>query len=276
MPPRDPNLPEGTDSIIDGEADLGGSSSGMTGGSSLGGSGGMSSSGMGGSDLGSSGVGSSGMGSSGGLSGDAMGGGTSDFGGSSGSALGGGMVGGGSSGGSAVDVQSLKSQASDKVRDVASQGKDRATEALDSVSRLVSETADTVDDRLGPQYGNYVRKAAGAIEGLNDSLRGKQVDELFDDARNMVRKSPAVAIGAAAAIGFLLVRLVKSGMPQTIDQDDDYDDYYAGGTGGSYRGTSGGSYGGSAGGQSGAFGTGGIDGSAGTPPRVDNSYDPIA
>ena len=223
MPPRDPNMPEGTDSIIDGTSDLGGSAG---------------SSGFGGSDFGAP-RGTSGA-STGGSFGDQA---NAGFGGQSGSAMGGASTGGSTTGG--VDVQSLKSQATDKVRDVASQGKDKAAEALDSVTRLVSETADTVDERLGPQYGEYVRRAAGALDGLNDSIRGKEVDELFNDARNLVRKSPAVAIGAAAAIGFLLVRLVKSGMPQT--GPDNYDDTTGAGT---QR--------------------------LGAPPRVDNSYDPIA
>ena len=234
MPPRDPNLPEGTDSIIDGTSNLGGS----TGGSAFGG-----------------GTGSDAfdapLGSSGSLAGGSFGEqANTGFSGQSGASTAGSSIGGSSLGGSATgavgaDVQSLKSQASDKVRDVASQGKDKAAEALDSVTRLVSETADTVDERLGPQYGDYVRRAAGALDGLNDSIRGKEVDELFDDARNLVRKSPAVAVGAAAAIGFLLVRLVKSGMPQT--GPDNYDDTTGAGT---QR--------------------------LGAPPRVDNSYDPIA
>ena len=234
MPPRDPNLPEGTDSIIDGTSNIGGS----TGGSAFGGSTA--------SDAFDAPLGSSGS-AVGGSFGEQA---NSGFGGQSGasttgSSMGGSSIGGSTTGGVGADVQSLKSQASDKVRDVASQGKDKAAEALDSVTRLVSETADTVDERLGPQYGDYVRRAAGALDGLNDSIRGKEVDELFDDARNLVRKSPAVAIGAAAAIGFLLVRLVKSGMPQT--GPDDYDDTTGAGT---QR--------------------------LGAPPRVDNSYDPIA
>lgn len=243
MPPQDPNLPEGTDSIIDGTADLrAASGSGVTG---------TSSAGYGSSGLGSSGLGSSGMGSSG-LSSSGMGSAGADMGSSAGSfmddepsSLGSDMSNVARSAGSGTDVQSLKAQASDKARDVASQGKERAAEALDSVSRMVSETADTVDERLGPQYGNYVRKAADALDGFNDSIRNKQVDELFDDARNLVRQSPAVAIGAAAAIGFLLVRLVRSGMPASAGSDDDY---YASS----------------------------LSSTAGIPPRVDNSYDPVA
>lgn len=227
MPPRDPNLPEGTDSIVDGTSNLGGS----PGGSAFGGSTGSDAFGA---PLGTAGS------SAGGSFGDQA---NAGFGGAGASPLTGSLTGGSTAGG--VDVQSLKSQAGDKVRDVASQGKDKAAEALDSVTRLVSETADTVDERLGPQYGDYVRRAAGALDGLNDSIRGKEVDELFNDARNLVRKSPGVAIGAAAAIGFLLVRLVKSGMPHT--GPDNYDDTTGAGT---QR--------------------------LGAPPRVDNSYDPIA
>lgn len=246
MPPRDPNMPEGTDSIIDGTSDLDGTPGGEMAGSGTTGASGM------GSGTGYTGMSQSGgqlgaMSGSTGMSRTASGfepaGGFDDLGSNS---LGGAASDAASKVGQPMDVQSLKTQASDKARDMASQGKDKATEALDSMSRLVSETADTVDDRLGPQYGNYVRKAADALEGFNDSIRGKQVDELFDDARNLVRKSPVVAIGAAAAIGFLLVRLVKSGMPQTIDSDDDF-------------------YSGSANARL-----------SGTPPRVDNSYDPVA
>jgi hypothetical protein len=51
-------------------------------------------------------------------------------------------------------------------------------------------------------------------------VRNKDVDTLFDDAREVVRKSPVVAIGTAAAIGFALVRLVKAGMP---DKENDVD-----------------------------------------------------
>lgn len=235
MPPQDPNLPEGTDSIIDGTSNLGGSSDGGMSGTS-----GTGTSGLGAGTSGFGGTSQSSGQSGGTPSGFEPVGGYDDLSGS------GSLGGSSSSSGQPMDVQSLKTQAGDKARDMASQGKEKATEALDSVSRLVSETADTVDDRLGPQYGNYVRKAAGALDGFNDSIRNKQVDELFDDARNLVRKSPAVAIGAAAAIGFLLVRLVKSGMPQTIDSDDDF---YSGN--GNARLT-------------------------GTPPRVDNSYDPVA
>ncbi|HEX8375670.1 MAG TPA: hypothetical protein VF606_10875, partial [Geminicoccaceae bacterium] len=47
------------------------------------------------------------------------------------------------------------------------------------------------------------------------------VDELYDNVRSAVRKSPGVAIGIAAVVGFTLVRLVKAGMPEEGDGGGD-------------------------------------------------------
>jgi ElaB/YqjD/DUF883 family membrane-anchored ribosome-binding protein len=107
----------------------------------------------------------------------------------------------------------LRAQAADKARDYALQGKDRAVGALENVTRLVDDAAATIDEKVGEQYGDYARRASEYVAGFADTLRDKDVDELFDDAREVVRKSPAIAIGAAAAIGFVLARLVKAGIP---------------------------------------------------------------
>lgn len=103
------------------------------------------------------------------------------------------------------------SQAQDTVRKVANAGKDRATDALSELSDMIEEVARTIDDRVGGKYGDYARKASGSITGVADNLKSKDVDELLDDAREFVRTQPAVAIGAAAAVGFVLTRLIKSG-----------------------------------------------------------------
>lgn len=103
-------------------------------------------------------------------------------------------------------------QATDRIRAFADTGKERAGGALDQFSTLLADAAGQVDERLGAQYGDYARQAAGAVSGLSDSIKTKNVDELLDDARGYVRKSPAVAIGVAAALGFVLARLVQSGI----------------------------------------------------------------
>ncbi|WP_340315920.1 hypothetical protein [Rhizorhabdus argentea] len=108
-------------------------------------------------------------------------------------------------------ASSFTEQAASRARDYAGQGKDRAVEALDNVASLVGDAANQVSGKLGGQYGGYVQQAADAVSSLANTLRDKDADELIDDARNAVRSSPAVAIAAAAAVGFLAARVVKSG-----------------------------------------------------------------
>jgi hypothetical protein len=67
---------------------------------------------------------------------------------------------------------------------------------------------------LGSQYGDYARKAASTIEETANRLASKDADELIEDTRAFVRKSPGVALAGAAVLGFALVRLVKSGLDQ--------------------------------------------------------------
>jgi ElaB/YqjD/DUF883 family membrane-anchored ribosome-binding protein len=127
--------------------------------------------------------------------------------------------GGGTGGGNVTDqvkgqIYNLRDQAGGKVREFADTGKTRATDMLEELSRVVADTADSIDERLGNNYGEYARKAADGVSGFADSLRGKDVDELYDNVRSAVRKSPGLAIGIAAVVGFTLVRLVKAGIPE--------------------------------------------------------------
>ena len=102
-------------------------------------------------------------------------------------------------------------KAGEKAREYASTGKDKATDSLFSISDFVDDVAKSVDTRLGKQYGDYARRAASAVSGVADSLKGKEIDDLVADTRRFVREKPAVAIGAAAALGFVLTRLFRSG-----------------------------------------------------------------
>ena len=208
MLPRDDELPEGTDHIINGAmetggggddfssgvADGGGSSSGFIGGSGGDGTGGTAASG-GGTEMTA----------------------TEDTGGDIASSGGTGTDGGG--GGNVTEqvrgqIYNLRDQAGGKVREFADTGKTRATDMLEELSRVVADTADSIDERLGNNYGEYARKAADGVSGFAESLRGKEVDELYDNVRSAVRKSPGLAIGIAAVVGFTLVRLVKAGLPE--------------------------------------------------------------
>lgn len=103
-------------------------------------------------------------------------------------------------------------QATEKLRMFADDGKARAGTALDQLSQMLTDAADQVDGKLGDQYGQYARNAAGQVQTFADSVRNKDVDEALEDVRSFVRQSPGVAIGTAAALGFVMARLVQSGL----------------------------------------------------------------
>ncbi len=108
-------------------------------------------------------------------------------------------------------------QATEKLRAYADDGKERAGSALDQLSQLLTDAAAQVDGKLGEQYGQYARSAADQVQGFADTVRNKDVDALIDDARSFVKASPGVAIGIAAALGFVVARLVQAGV-ETRDQ----------------------------------------------------------
>jgi len=106
----------------------------------------------------------------------------------------------------------LTQTATEKARAYADEGKAKASDALDEFSRLMGEAAISVDERLGEQYGHYARSAADTIANFSTSIKSKEVNELIEDARGFVKKSPAIAIGTAAALGFAVARLIKAGI----------------------------------------------------------------
>ncbi len=106
-------------------------------------------------------------------------------------------------------VDPLKEQAGKAAMSAAGAAKEKTGSAMQGLAKLIADTAATVDTKMGPQYGDYARQAAEKVAGAADTIDGKEVEELVAEARDFVRKSPAVAIGAAAVLGFVLMRLAK-------------------------------------------------------------------
>jgi ElaB/YqjD/DUF883 family membrane-anchored ribosome-binding protein len=116
--------------------------------------------------------------------------------------------------------EQLSGQAGEKAHGLVTQGLERTSEALANVSKMVGDTADGIEERLGPEYGDYARRAAGAIENVANTVASKDPDELIEDTRNFVRNSPGIALAGAAVVGFVVARLVKSGLARDEDDED--------------------------------------------------------
>jgi ElaB/YqjD/DUF883 family membrane-anchored ribosome-binding protein len=115
--------------------------------------------------------------------------------------------------------EQIANQAGDKARGFVTQGLERTSEALANVAKMVGDTAPGIDERLGEEYGGYARRAAGAIENVANAIAEKDPDELIDDTRTFVRNSPGIALAGAAVVGFVLARLLKTGLARDEDED---------------------------------------------------------
>ena len=205
MAQQERDLPEGTDTVISGAmdtdtSDVTGDTSSSTGGASSAGTGSATGSATGGTGSGDT----------------AEGGGDGSR--QSRSTSGGGLMNTVKSG-----SDKLSAQAADKARDFVGQGIERSAEAIANVSRLIGDTASGLDDRLGEEYGTYARRAAETLEGTANRLAAKDPDELIDDTREFIRKSPGVALAGAAIAGFAIARLIKSGLSLGEDDGEDED-----------------------------------------------------
>lgn len=107
------------------------------------------------------------------------------------------------------DARAMAGQAKEKAVELAGEGKARAVEGISAASRLVAENAPSIDEKFGARYGDYARSAARSMEDAAARLEAKDLTELADDARELVRKRPAIAVGVAAVAGFFLARLFK-------------------------------------------------------------------
>jgi ElaB/YqjD/DUF883 family membrane-anchored ribosome-binding protein len=95
----------------------------------------------------------------------------------------------------------------------ASSGKDMAADAVtglaDAARQLAGKLQDGDADSSNARAADFARKAADSMERFSTKLREKEVDEIASDARDAVRQNPAIAVGAAALIGFALARFLK-------------------------------------------------------------------
>jgi ElaB/YqjD/DUF883 family membrane-anchored ribosome-binding protein len=98
-------------------------------------------------------------------------------------------------------------------RNAASSGKDMAADAVnglaDAARQMAGKLDDGVSDGNNAKAAEFARKAADNMERFSARLRERNVDEITADARDAVRQNPAIAVGAAAIIGFALARFLK-------------------------------------------------------------------
>ena len=106
-----------------------------------------------------------------------------------------------------TEAKNYGNEAKTKAGELAVEGKTKVSDGLSSLGKVVGDTATDIDGRFGEQYGDYARKASRSLQEASAKLDAKSVDEIGEDAREFVRKSPGTAVGIAAIFGFVLARM---------------------------------------------------------------------
>lgn len=113
----------------------------------------------------------------------------------------------GKGGSLAADARGYGEEAKTRGRELAIEGKARLSGGIASLSRMVADNAHVVDEKLGAQYGDYARTASRSLDDTAAKLDQKSLEELTEDGREFVRRSPGLAIGMAAVAGYMLSRI---------------------------------------------------------------------
>jgi len=107
-------------------------------------------------------------------------------------------------------VSQAAGQVQQKAKTQLSERKDQVADGMDSVAHALRQTSQQLQDQDTGMVGNYVNKAADAISNISQHVREKDVDQLLHEVEGFARREPAIALGAAFAIGVIAARFLKS------------------------------------------------------------------
>jgi len=110
--------------------------------------------------------------------------------------------------GAADTARNLASQAGDKLLNAAEQQKSAGADFVGDIAEAIRRSAN--EFRQVPQASHYMLMAADQIDSVSDSLRRRDINQMFGDVQNFARRQPTAFIGLTALAGFALVRFLKS------------------------------------------------------------------
>lgn len=149
----------------------------------------------------------------------------------------------------AETAAAAKEQAKRTVAQVSEQAKTNVgsrmgdvAQELGSVAEAVRQTSLELGDQDQEGIARYGNRIADQIEQVSTYLSDRGVEEVLADVQNLARRQPALFLGGAFTLGLLVGRFMRSSSQHLgYQQNDSFQGYPSGGTGG----YSGGSYKGS-------------------------------
>jgi ElaB/YqjD/DUF883 family membrane-anchored ribosome-binding protein len=103
---------------------------------------------------------------------------------------------------------SLASEAGDKAKGLLQHQVEAGADFVGDVAQSVRVAADSLDQNA-PQLAGLVRGVAQQVTEFSETVRGQTVEELVATTSDFVRRNPALVFSAAAACGFMLLRVIR-------------------------------------------------------------------
>ena len=124
------------------------------------------------------------------------------------------------------DASNASAQAANAVNKMKEQIADTAVQAKDAVANFGRKTVENIDAQRGPaavtldhtasalhqradQVAGAAHATADSLHATADYVRTQDMKSMANDAVDLVRRYPGPALAAAAAVGFLVARVVR-------------------------------------------------------------------
>jgi hypothetical protein len=112
-------------------------------------------------------------------------------------------------------------QARDSAASSLTQSRQQAAERVGGLASAIRSTSDHLRSENQPRVADLTESLAEQAERLSSYLRDRDFGAFQADLQNFARQRPAIAIGAALALGMLAARFFKSS-PQRGDDGEPY------------------------------------------------------
>ena len=111
-------------------------------------------------------------------------------------------------------AKDVASHATDKLKQTVDGQKSAGAEYVGSLADTIRRAAREFDSDL-PIAGTYIRQAASQVEGVAETIRTGNFNDLVKGAQSFARRHPTAFLGMAVLAGFGVVRFLKSSANDT-------------------------------------------------------------
>lgn len=112
----------------------------------------------------------------------------------------------------AESASTAASGATARLRNAAEDQKNAGADFVSSFAGAVRSAANALESQ-SPLASDYIRRAAEGIDGVSETLRQRDLNELLYGVQDFARRQPTAFLGISALAGFAAIRFLKSSAP---------------------------------------------------------------